>query len=328
MPWIYAGKDQYEHYFDEEDRIEMKRTIRSAAAICLAVFLSLAAAGCAGSSDSDRQVARIGQTVITLGNLETFTALKMYRDGYDPSGAKVEQKKECLSEMVDAEVIRQYYESNGTEIYDDTYNSGKDVFLGDMQSNDRAFLDQNGITYDDLVYFYRAQFVKDKFFMETRSQHNPEEISAEARDYYDAHREDYVLEKEKRVSMILTNKKKQAEEVVERLDRGEDFAAIAQEVSIDENSAVNGGDLGFFRRQELRDRFGKGLFNLEIGEYTENPVKTKDGYAILRITDSHDSGYLSFEEVAQDIMYLLYQDDNNQRIEEIKDSMEVQIKKL
>ena len=320
--------DEGEGVFNEEERMERKRKIRFAAAVCLAVCLSLTAVGCAGSSDADRQVARISQTVITQGNLETFTVLKMYRDGYDPSGAEVEQKKACLEEMVDAEAIRQFYEANSTEIYDDVYNAGKEVFLEELQSSDGAFLEQNGITYDDLVYFYRAQFVKDKFFEETRSQHTPEEISAQAQEYYDAHREDYVREQEKRVSMILTKKKKQAAEVLERLDSGEDFAAVAQEVSIDENSAVNGGDLGFFKRQELRDRFGKGVFGMEPGEYTDSPVKTPDGYAVVKITDSHDSGYLSYEEVAQDLMYSLYQDYNNQRIREIRESMDIETEKL
>lgn len=308
--------------------MERKRKMRFVIVACLTVCLSLAAVGCAGSSDSDRQVASIGQIVITQGNLETFTALKMYRDGYDPSGAEAEQKNACLEEMVDAEVIRQFYEANGTEIYDDAYNAGKDAFLGEMQSSDGEFLEQNGITYDDLIYFYRAQFVKDKFFEETRSQHTAEEISAQVQEYYDAHREDYVLEQEKRVSMILTKKKKQAVEVTERLNKGEDFAAVAQEVSVDENSAVNGGDLGFFRRQEIRDRFGKGVFGMQPGEYTENPVKTHDGYAVVKITDSHDSGYLSCEEVTQDIMYSLYQDYYNQRIREIRENMDVEVEEL
>ena len=98
---------------------------------------------------------------------------------------------------------------------------------------------------------------------------------------------------------------------------------MAQEVSIDENSAVNGGDLGFFRKQEVRGRFGKGVFNLEVGEYTDHPVKTADGYAIVRITDSHDSGYVPYEEVAQDITYSLYLGYNRDRIEEIRAGMDV-----
>ena len=303
--------------------MHMKRMIRFAFLICLAALL-LTAGGCAGSSDPGRQAARINQTVITESDLDTYTALKVYRAGYDPSGPEMEQRKECLEETVNAEVVRQYYEANGTEIYDDLYNAGKEAFLAEMQSTEGEFLDQNNISYDQLVYFYRAQFVTDKFFEETRAQHNEEEIAGEAWEYYQAHLEDYTVEKEKRISMILLKKKKQAEEIIRRLDSGEDFAVVAREASIDENSAARGGDLGFFKKQETRDRFGKGVFRMTTGEYTETPVKTNDGYAVFKITDSHDSGYLTFEESEQDIVYSLYVDYNNRRIREIRESMDVE----
>ena len=87
----------------------MKKTIRSAAALFLTAVLILTAAGCAGPEDSEKQVAKINDTVITQGELDTYTALDIYREGYDPSEADVGQKQECLNEMVDAEVIRQYY---------------------------------------------------------------------------------------------------------------------------------------------------------------------------------------------------------------------------
>ncbi len=308
--------------------MKMKRVIRFAFLICLTALLLLTAGGCAGSSDSGRQAARINQTVITQSDLDTYTALKVYRAGYDPSGAEMEQKKECLEEMVNAEVVRQYYEANGTEIYDDLYNAGKDAFLEEMQSTEGEFLEQNNISYDQLVYFYRTQFVTNKFFEETRAQHDEEEISNEAREYYQEHLDDYTVEKEKRISMILTKKKKQAEEIIRRLDSGEDFAAVAREASIDENSAARGGDLGFFKKQETRDRFGKGVFGMTTGEYTGSPVKTKDGYAVVKITDSHDSGYFSYEESAQDIIYSLYVDYNDQRIREIRESMDIETEEL
>ena len=173
----------------------MKRMVRSAAIICLTVILSLVAAGCAGSSDSDQQAARVGQMVITEDGLNTYTAIKLYREGYDPSGTEAEQKKECLENMVDAEAIRQYYETNGTEIYDDSYNSGKESFVSEMQADNGEFLEQSNITYEDLVYYYRAQFVTGKLFEEIRAQHSEEEIDAEAQTYYAEHQENYTVEK-------------------------------------------------------------------------------------------------------------------------------------
>ena len=303
----------------------MDRWIRLLAAACLSVFLMLSVSGCAGTADSGRPVARINQTVITQGDLDTYTALSVYREGYDPSEADVEQKERCLEEEINAEVIRQYYEQSGTEIYDDAYNAGKTAFLEDIQSNDAEFLDQNDISYQDLIDFFGKKYVTEKFFQETQSQHGPEEISAEARIYYDENLKDYAIEKEKRFSQILTKKKRQAVAVIERLDSGEDFDTIAREVSIDGNSAANGGDLGFFNKKETKERFGKGIFGMETGEYSSQPVRTADGYAVLRVTDSHDSGYQSYDEVAQDIVYSLYEKYNNERIDGIKAGMDIDL---
>ena len=303
----------------------MKKLIRSAAAVCLTCLLSLLAAGCAGSLDADRQVARIGESIITQQALDTYTALSMYREGYDPSEVDVGQTQQCLEEMVNAEAVCEYYRNNGTEIYDDAYNSGKNAFLGEIQSNEAEFLDQNDISYDDLIRFYRNQFVIGKFFEETRAQYEEDTVAAEAQAYYESHLEDYKVDKEKRLSLILTKKKKQAAGAVQRLDQGEDFATVAREVSVDSNSAASGGDLGFFNKQEVRSRFGKGIFVKAVGEYTEEPVKTGDGYAVILITDSHDSGYQPYDEVARDIIYSLYENYNNQRLDDIKSGLSIEL---
>lgn len=306
----------------------MKRMIRSAAAFCLTAVLILSAAGCAGSKDSEKQVAKINDVVITQGQLDTYTALDIYREGYDPSEADVAQQKACLDEMVDAEVIRQYYKEQSIDIYDDAYNSGRDSFLNDIKNNEAEFLEQNDISEEELIDYYEDQYVIGRFFEETRNAYDESRIAQEAIEYYESHMEDYRIEKQKRISLILTDKKKKASAAIDRLDSGEDFAAVAQEVSVDENSSVNGGDLGFFTKKAATDRFGKGVFGMDVGEYSSKPVKTADGYAVLKITDSNDSGYQSYDEVSQEIIYSLYEKYNDERIAVIREDMKTELSEL
>ena len=306
----------------------MKKTIRSAAALFLTAVLILTAAGCAGPEDSEKQVAKINDTVITQGELDTYTALDIYREGYDPSEADVGQKQECLNEMVDAEVIRQYYREQAIDIYNDAYNSGRDSFLNEIRNNEAEFLEQNDISEEELIDYYEDQYVISSFFEETRAAYDEGRIAQEAADYYEKHIDDYKIEKQKRISLILTKKKKKAAAAIERLDGGEDFAAVARDVSTDENSSVNGGDLGFFTKQETVDRFGKGVFGMDVGEYTEKPVTTADGYAVLKITDFNDSGYHSYDEVSQGIIYSLYENYNKERIAVIREDMEIELSEL
>ena len=66
----------------------------------------------------------------------------------------------------------------------------------------------------------------------------------------------------------------EAEEVLERLRTGEDFAEVAKEVSQD-GSAQEGGDLGWFKRGDMVPEFSEAAFALAIGEISEpvNPIR-------------------------------------------------------
>lgn len=78
--------------------------------------------------------------------------------------------------------------------------------------------------------------------------------------------------------------KKQAEEIKSRLDAGEDFAALAKEVSADEKTAADGGELGWVYRGQMDDAFDQVAFSLESGQISD-PVKMKDGYAIIQVEE-------------------------------------------
>ena len=81
---------------------------------------------------------------------------------------------------------------------------------------------------------------------------------------------------------ILVNKHSEALSVLERIRRGESFADLAKELSIDRGSGKRGGDLGLFGRGQMVKPFEEAAFKLKKGELTSEPVRTEFGYHIIK----------------------------------------------
>ncbi len=85
-------------------------------------------------------------------------------------------------------------------------------------------------------------------------------------------------------SHILVETEEEAQVVITRLETGEDFAAVAVEVSTDSSSGANGGDLGWFGRGRMVPEFEEAAFNLEIGEISD-PIQSDFGWHIIQKQD-------------------------------------------
>lgn len=90
--------------------------------------------------------------------------------------------------------------------------------------------------------------------------------------------------------------KEEAEEVIEKLNNGEDFADLAKEYSDDESNKDNGGSLGSINREGYDENFIEGAIPLKVGEYTKEPVKSTYGYHIILKTNQEEKPELDDEE--------------------------------
>ena len=80
---------------------------------------------------------------------------------------------------------------------------------------------------------------------------------------------------------ILVETEEEANEVISRLDAGEDFAELAQELSLDTGSGANGGDLGWFGYGQMVGPFETAAFALKDGEISI-PIQTQFGWHVIQ----------------------------------------------
>ncbi len=108
--------------------------------------------------------------------------------------------------------------------------------------------------------------------------------------YYDSHKDDYKVDQRANLEYVSFSKeptekdweliKLEAEDIKRMLDEGDDFEELAKAYSED-NSAQNGGDLGWFGRGRMVPAFDSAAFALAPGEISE-PVRTRFGWHIIQ----------------------------------------------
>lgn len=159
--------------------------------------------------------------------------------------------------------------------------------------------------------YYDENQDKFKYPKRVRASHililaNPEQIKAklkkENEDIADEDLEKQALEQ-------MNAKLKKAEELLVKVKKDPSgFAKIAKEHSQDTTSAIRGGDLGFFAKEEMVEAFSDKAFSMAPNTISEI-VQTPYGYHIIMVTDRAEAGVLPFEQSKKDIInYLESQD--------------------
>ena len=88
--------------------------------------------------------------------------------------------------------------------------------------------------------------------------------------------------------------------IIVRLKKGEDFAKVASEATEDPSGKANGGDLGYFSKEQMVPEFSDTAFKLDKGQISE-PVKTQFGWHVIKVEDKRVKPVPPFDEVKPQI---------------------------
>ncbi|NPA50449.1 MAG: peptidylprolyl isomerase [Epsilonproteobacteria bacterium] len=148
----------------------------------------------------------------------------------------------------------------------------------------------------------------------------------EAKEYYKKHQDQFMIPKKVHARHILLKDEKKAQELIDKLKglKGEKlkekFIELAKKYSVGP-SKVNGGDLGYFTKQQMVKPFSDAAFALKKGEITKKPVKTQFGYHIIYVEDVQPAHVQKFEDVKKDIVSILRQEQFREKISNILKKM-------
>ncbi|GAF76491.1 unnamed protein product [marine sediment metagenome] len=125
----------------------------------------------------------------------------------------------------------------------------------------------------------------------------------EIADYFERYQSRFRTPEMVRLRHILVETKEEAEEIQERLNKGEDFEELAREASTDIRTKRRGGDLSFTDRRNCQRRFGSSFanaaFSLEKGEVSQ-PVRSNRGaYHLIKLEEKRQAGRQTLKEVRE-----------------------------
>ena len=134
---------------------------------------------------------------------------------------------------------------------------------------------------------------------------------AEIEEYYAAHKGEFIRKEGVHLLELLISTAgknteeleavdKKVEELHKRLVKGEPFRELAKRHSDNKRTAPTGGDIGIWRRGDLRKEIASAVFDKRRGHITD-PIKTPNGYLILRVETKHREGQAELSEVEGEI---------------------------
>jgi peptidyl-prolyl cis-trans isomerase C len=154
---------------------------------------------------------------------------------------------------------------------------------------------------------------------------------SDAVDYFNAHRDEYVIEEGVLARQIVVGTEAEAREVLRQARAGKDFEALAKVVSIDDATKNNGGLLGWIRPGGYIQGIGqneeieKALFAAAENDVL-GPFELPDGFHIFRVDRRRDFRQMEFDEVKDRIISKLRDERRREYFEKAFTNLEAEYK--
>jgi peptidyl-prolyl cis-trans isomerase C len=107
-------------------------------------------------------------------------------------------------------------------------------------------------------------------------------------------------EQEVRARHILVPSEAEAKAILVELRKGTDFAELARQKSKDPGAAAEGGDLGWFSKEQMVPEFSEVAFKMNKGQISD-PVKTQFGWHVIKVEDKRTKPVPEFDKVKDQV---------------------------
>ncbi|MGE9292799.1 MAG: peptidylprolyl isomerase [Puniceicoccales bacterium] len=219
--------------------------------------------------------------------------------------------REILQNLVDRILIIRDFYDKGAHIPDTYLQKEYDDYITKEFNGDRsAFLDYLRIQGKSEMDF-RDQLKDDIIVSYMRMQSLPSQTAVSPKkieEYYQKNKSRYFEEEGVDLSMIMLVPiagenpdllQQTANEIIQKLEAGEDFAELAKTYSQDDQRD-EGGDWGWINRADLIPQLADQAFALDKGGYSQ-PIQVEDYIYILKVKDKREAGIKELEKVRGDI---------------------------
>lgn len=246
---------------------------------CIAVAYTLAKSQ-AGASSSGESIATIGGKSVTREEW-----LKEMEDQYG---------KSTLEDMINVRVVEQLAKKNKLKISKSEVDrefllikAVNNSFYEDEHTTEKEWKDQ--IRYNILL--------------EDLLTRDIDISNKELESFYNKNKELYQFDDSYRIRHIVVKDEEEAREVLKELKGGSSFEAVAAERSTDRYTSPYGGDLGFVTEasDNIPSAYIEEAKTLKEDEWSQEPIKVSNGYAIIQLKEKLKARTFSFDEVKDQI---------------------------
>ncbi|HBE8615730.1 TPA: peptidylprolyl isomerase [Clostridioides difficile] len=207
-----------------------------------------------------------------------------------------------ISFMVDNELLYQEAKDKGltpskSEV-DSKYQELEDKM--NLNTSYKEKMDKAGVDKDYLKQEISRDLAIDKNKKAFEDRINISDNDMEA--YYTSHKKDFNVEEVSASQILIStldkNKKevskdkkealkKKADNILTKIKNGESFESLTKKYSDDKATGKNGGQLGYFTKDDKNAEFTKEVFKLKKNEVS-NVFETSYGYHIVKVTDKRE----------------------------------------
>jgi peptidyl-prolyl cis-trans isomerase SurA len=276
----------------------------------------LAAAGLAADLNVVEEiVAKCNGDIITRGDLErSRRELIETLRANGVSGAELEQQltereKNLLRDRIDQLLLTQKGKDLNINVDNEVSKQmaaiQSDLKIPDPDKFQATLKEQSGMSYEDFKQEMKNRFLTQRVIREEVSE-KMQVKHEDVEKYYDEHKTDFVREERIILQEILISTEgkddagvaaaeKKAKDLVARARKGERFAEMARDNS-DSVSAKGMGELPPYKKGDLSGNL-EGLVWTQPKGYITDPVRTPNGFLILRVEDHQKAGQAELSEV-------------------------------